>query len=61
MPAPRSEPEAICDAASLIALSEEDKKLPEVRADVHELLIELHDIGTPACLEAARRLARRYV
>ena len=56
-----SEVELICDAANLMRLPEEDKRSDEVRADVHDLLLELHEIGTPACLEAARRLARRFV
>lgn len=57
----RSEPEVLCDAASLIKLDAEARQNPDARSEVHEVLLELHEIGTPACLEAARRLARRFL
>lgn len=57
----RSEQEVLMDAAALYRLPEKDRKDPGALAEVREVLSELHDIGSPVCIEAARRLSRRFL
>lgn len=57
----RCESEALIDAKWLIAQAEERGiGQPGMLGDVVDLLDDLHAIGSPACLEAARRVSRAF-
>lgn len=57
----RCESEALIDAKYLIQQAEQKGiGQPGMLGDVVELLNDLHDLGSPACLEAARRVSRAF-
>ena len=57
----RSEPEALLDAQALVRLAEEYSIAePGMMEEVRDLLVDLYQIGTPTCLEAARIVSRKF-
>lgn len=57
----RSEPELLLDAQSLIKhAGRSGIGQPGMMEEVRDILVELHRNGSTVCLEAARRVCRRF-